>query len=103
MKCAKDFAQWLYDRVGHFTDGVYLTRQDILELTDRQRFSSSFVNDIHYEVSRFKMGFVTDADKAQFYFFRLPDTHWKRVGDRYGVSTKPRADVHHINIKQGKS
>ena len=103
MKCAKDFAQWLYDRVGQHDDGVFLTRQDILELTDRQRFNSNYVNDIHYEVARFGMGFVTDGDKEKFYFFKLPDTHWKLVGDRYGKVDKPKAEVHPIKLKQGKN
>ncbi|WP_256260949.1 hypothetical protein [Shewanella sp. NIFS-20-20] len=83
MKSAKEFARWLLERLSQYQEGVYLTRSDILELTDRQRFAQDYVTDIHFEVAQFGMGFVTDANRESFYFFKLPKTHWKTVGDIY--------------------
>ncbi|MDP5293001.1 hypothetical protein Q9290_11980 [Oceanimonas sp. CHS3-5] len=80
MKSAREFAEWLQERFGKHQAGIYLTRDDIAELSGRQRFNQQFVSDVHFELTLLGMGFVTDSHREKFYLFHLPDTHWRTLG-----------------------
>lgn len=83
MKSAKEFAAWLYERFKEAKSGVYLTKDDIATLSERQRFSHEFISDIHYELALQGMGFVTDTHREKFYLFHLPTEHWQEHEARY--------------------
>ncbi|WP_341502408.1 hypothetical protein [Gallaecimonas sp. GXIMD4217] len=83
MKSAKEFAQWLHERLSHVRQGVFLTRDDIQQLSGRQRFTNDFISDVHFEMSQMGMGFVTDSHREKFFLFHLPQEHWLKHGDRY--------------------
>ncbi|WP_206194369.1 hypothetical protein [Shewanella sp. SNU WT4] len=106
MKSAKEFASWLKERLGQHKEGVYLTRNDVLLLTNRQRFANDYVMDVHFEVAQFGMGFVTDANRERFYLFRLPKTHWKVEGDFYPSGAQPELEselnIHAIKTINGR-
>ncbi len=67
MICAKEFAEWLRHRFSSETNGVFLTREDVNQLTGRQRLDPGFVNDVHYELMQHGMTFVTDMSRENFY------------------------------------
>ncbi|EKE75870.1 hypothetical protein [Gallaecimonas xiamenensis] len=90
MKSAKEFAHWLRERVGHVTEGVYLTREDVQQLTGRQRFTLDYINDVHFELSLVGMGLVTDTHRENFFLIHLPKDHWLKHGDRYQRPEGPR-------------
>ncbi|WKE65552.1 hypothetical protein PVT67_18100 [Gallaecimonas kandeliae] len=91
MKSAKEFAHWLHARVGHVREGVYLTREDVQELSGRQRFTIDYINDVHFELAALGLGLVTDTHREYFYLIHLPKEHWLKFGDRY--SPGPREAV----------
>ncbi|WP_107850991.1 hypothetical protein [Oceanimonas marisflavi] len=76
MKSAREFSEWLQERFGKHREGVYLTRDDIAELSGRQRYNQQFVSDVHFELTLLGMGFVTDSHREKFYLFHLPVKHW---------------------------
>ena len=73
MICAKEFADWLKCRFSNDQAGVFFTRHDLNQLTGRQRLDPSFINDVHYELMKYKMAFVTDTSRE--YFYLLPVVH----------------------------
>ncbi|MCP3127671.1 MULTISPECIES: hypothetical protein [Shewanella] len=77
MVSAKEFAHWLMKRFEGVEKGVSLTREDINQLTGRQNFSLVFVNDIHYELMRFGIAFVTDTSRDTYYLVRVFDKPWR--------------------------
>jgi len=77
MVSAKEFAHWLKNRFEGVEKGVSLTREDINQLTGRQNFSLVFVHDIHYELMRFGIAFVTDTSRDTFYLVRVFDQPWR--------------------------
>ncbi len=77
MVSAKEFAHWLMRRFESIDEGVSLTREDINQLTGRQNFSLVFINDIHYELMRFGIAFVTDTGRDTFYLVRVFDKPWR--------------------------
>lgn len=91
MKSAKEFAVWLHDRFKDVPDGVYLSREDITSLSDRQHFSQEFVTDIHYELTLKGMGFVAGNHRDKFYLFHLPKTYWQQQQEAHQES-------HHSNV-----
>ncbi|MED5526227.1 hypothetical protein [Gallaecimonas pentaromativorans] len=93
MKSAKAFAQWLAGRVGHAPQGVYLTRDDIQQLTGRQRFTMDYITDVHFELAAAGWGLVSDVHREKFFMVRLPREHWLEYGDRYnGQAAQAEAD-----------
>lgn len=94
MKSAKEFAQWLSDRLDCHPQGVYFTKQDIRELSGRQHFSPDFIHDIHHEMAKFGLGFVIDPNRVKYYLFHLPKTHWIEIGDRYQQSQPSPTNIH---------
>ncbi len=83
MKSAKEFAVWMIERFGDHQSGVYLSKSDLRELSGRQTLRQDFIADLHFELTRHGMGFVSDALKEKYYLFYLPEVHWKTVADRY--------------------
>ncbi|ABK48935.1 MULTISPECIES: hypothetical protein [Shewanella] len=77
MVSAKEFAHWLKNRFEGVEKGVSLTREDINQLTGRQNFSLVFVHDIHYELMRFGIAFVTDTGRDTYYLVRVFDKPWR--------------------------
>lgn len=77
MVSAKEFAHWLMKRFEGVEKGVSLTREDINQLTGRQNFSLVFVYDIHYELMRFGIAFVTDTNRDTYYLVRIADKPWR--------------------------
>ncbi|TCN73959.1 hypothetical protein EDB62_1262 [Vibrio crassostreae] len=57
MICAKEFAEWLRHRFNAESSGISISRDDITQLTGRQRLDPSFVNDVHYELMQYGMAF----------------------------------------------
>ena len=49
--------------------GISISRDDINQLTGRQRLDPSFVNDVHYELMQYGMVFVTDTGREIFVSF----------------------------------
>ncbi|WP_298440153.1 hypothetical protein [uncultured Ferrimonas sp.] len=98
MKSAKEFAVWMIDRFGDQQQGVYLQRADIKELSGRQTIRQDFIADIHAELTRHGMGFVTDSIKENYYLFYLPQQYWKQVADRY--ASKPASNIHTIEASK---
>ncbi len=83
MKSAKEFAAWLHERFKEVKTGVYLNKEDIANLSGRQRFTHEFISDIHYELALKGMGFVTDTHREKFYLFHLPTEYWQTQKDGY--------------------
>ncbi|MGL5048533.1 MAG: hypothetical protein ACRC6S_13500 [Shewanella sp.] len=77
MVSAKEFAHWLMKRFEGVDKGVSLSREDINQLTGRQNFSLVFVHDIHHELMRFGVAFVTDTSRETFYLVRVYDKPWR--------------------------
>lgn len=77
MVSAKEFSDWLRLRFGSLKEGVSLTRSDINQLTGRQNFSSDFVNDIHFELMRHGLAFVTDTSREEFYLVPINKQSWR--------------------------
>ncbi|GIU29278.1 hypothetical protein L2719_15810 [Shewanella schlegeliana] len=77
MVSAKEFSDWLRLRFGGLKEGVSLTRSDINQLTGRQNFSSDFVNDIHFELMRHGLAFVTDTSREEFYLVPINKQSWR--------------------------
>ncbi|WP_413110495.1 hypothetical protein [Thaumasiovibrio sp. DFM-14] len=77
MVSAREFAHWLRQRFSDDSTGVSLTRNDINQLTGRQNFSQVFINDIHYELMRHGMAFVTDTTREKFYLVSIIDKPWR--------------------------
>ena len=98
MKSAKEFAVWLHDRFKDVPEGVYLSREDITSLSNRQHFSQEFVNDIHYELTLKGMGFVSGYHRDKFYLFQLPDTYWQQQEETHQESHD--SNVHAITKQQ---
>ncbi|SDJ24267.1 hypothetical protein SAMN04488540_10672 [Ferrimonas sediminum] len=98
MKSAKEFAVWMKDRFGSHPQGLYLTKADIRELSGRQTFRQDFIADVHFELCRHGMGFITDALKENYFLIHLPNTYWKEVSDRYAAES----NVHAIPFSQQK-
>ncbi|QIZ76604.1 hypothetical protein [Ferrimonas lipolytica] len=94
MKSAKEFAVWMIDRFGNQAEGVYLDRADIRELSGRQTIRQDFIADVHAEVCRHGMGFVTNNLKERYFLFYLPKHHWKEVADRY--APQPSSNIHSL-------
>ncbi|MBY6185550.1 hypothetical protein KUV89_02725 [Marinobacter hydrocarbonoclasticus] len=90
MKSAKEFAVWMIERFGDHQAGVYLSKADLRELSGRQTLRQDFIADVHFEMTRHGMGFVSDATKEKFFLFYLPEVHWKEVADRYAVASNIR-------------
>jgi len=85
MKSAKEFAVWIIERFGDVESGVYLSKSELRELSGRQTLRQDFIADVHFELTRHGMGFVSDAMKGKYYLFYLPEVHWKSVADRYAT------------------
>lgn len=83
MKSAKEFACWLHKHFKDTPDGVYLNREDITTLSNRQHFNQEFVTDINYELTLKGMGFVTGSHRDKFYLFHLPTIYWQEESDDY--------------------
>lgn len=79
MISAKEFAFWLAEQLRNEPGGVYLTREDIKQLTGRLNYRSDFINDIHFELVSHGMGFVSDSQRSKFYLVHLPDRHWQQL------------------------
>ncbi|GAA4902967.1 hypothetical protein GCM10023333_41380 [Ferrimonas pelagia] len=77
----------MIDRFGNQQDGVYLERDDLKKLSGRQALRQDFIADVHFELTRHGLGFVTDTLKEKYYLFYLPKTYWKDVADRYQQPT----------------
>ncbi|GIU14966.1 MULTISPECIES: hypothetical protein [unclassified Shewanella] len=77
MVSAKEFSDWLRLRFGGLKEGVSLTRSDINQLTGRQNFSADFVNDIHFELMRHGLAFVTDTSREEFYLVPINKQSWR--------------------------
>lgn len=77
MVSAKEFSDWLRLRFGSLKEGVSLTRSDINQLTGRQNFSADFVNDIHFELMRHGLAFVTDTSREEFYLVPINKQSWR--------------------------
>ncbi|MBY5991639.1 hypothetical protein [Ferrimonas balearica] len=100
MKSAKEFAVWMIDRFGEQESGVFLSKSDLKELSGRQTLRQDFIADLHFELTRHGMGFVSDALKEKYFLFYLPNVHWKEVADRYA----PQSNVHNLarpRVSQG--
>ncbi|USH04755.1 hypothetical protein K6Q96_23890 [Grimontia kaedaensis] len=82
MKSAKEFAAWLMERFDTHSD-VWLTRNDITELTSRQSVRSEFIHDVHCELMNFGRALIADIKNNRYYMVSLSDTYWKDVGDIY--------------------
>lgn len=82
MVSAREFADWLRHRFSEEEVGVSLTREDINMLTGRQNFTLGFINDIHYELMRYGMAFVTDTHREKFYLVPISDRPWKEHLER---------------------
>lgn len=67
MICAREFSKWLRHRFTNENVGISISREDISQLTGRQRLDPSFVNDVHYELMQHGMAFVTDTSRESFY------------------------------------
>ncbi|MDH5927916.1 hypothetical protein AB4169_19910 [Vibrio lentus] len=67
MICAREFSKWLRHRFNSEKTGISISREDINQLTGRQRLDPSFVNDVHYELMQYGMAFVTDTSRESFY------------------------------------
>ena len=67
MICAREFSKWLRHRFSSENSGISISREDINQLTGRQRLDPSFVNDVHYELMQYGMAFVTDTSRENFY------------------------------------
>ncbi len=80
MICAKEFAEWLRHRFSGETTGVSITREDINQLTGRQRLDLGFVNDVHYELMQHGFAFVTDTGRENYYL--IPITQAKNWRER---------------------
>ncbi len=96
MKSAKEFAAWMIDRFGDYEEGVYLDREDLKTLSGRQTLRQDFIADVHFELTRRGMGFVTDTLREKYYLFYLPELYWKEVADHY----KPAATIHEIPARK---
>ena len=57
MICAKEFSEWLRHRFSTENAGISISRDNINQLTGRQRLDPSFVNDVHYELMQYGMAF----------------------------------------------
>ncbi len=78
MICAKEFAEWLRHRFSSDNKGVFLTREDIKQLTERQRLDPGFVNDVHFELMQHGMAFVTDMSREHYYLVPISQTeNWR--------------------------
>ncbi len=97
MKSAKEFAVWLIERFGDQQQGVVLKRHDLKELSGRQSIRQDFIADIHAELTRHGMGFVTDSTKEDYFLFYLPQQHWKQVADRY-QEHRTKGNIHPIDV-----
>ncbi|MDF2155607.1 hypothetical protein [Vibrio sp. CAU 1672] len=80
MICAKEFAEWLRHRFCNESVGVSISRQDINQLTGRQRLDPGFISDVHYELMQHGMAFVTDTCRETFYL--IPISQAKNWRDR---------------------
>ncbi|MFD1009493.1 MULTISPECIES: hypothetical protein [Oceanisphaera] len=98
MKSAKEFAVWLYDRFKDAPEGVYLSRDDITILSNRQHFSLDFVTDIHYELTLKGMGFVTGTHRDKFYLVHLPTMYWQQQPEVHTESQ--HSNIHPITKQQ---
>ncbi|SHG86670.1 hypothetical protein [Ferrimonas marina] len=95
MKSAKEFAIWMIDRFSDHPQGVYLEREDLKVLSGRQTLRQDFIADVHFELTRHGMGFVTDTLKEKYFLFFLPEQYWKKVADRYSQPIAP--NVHDLD------
>jgi len=77
MVSAKEFSDWLRLRFEGLSEGVSLSREDINLLTGRQNFSVDFVNDIHFELMRHDLAFVTDTLREHFYLVPIGHQSWR--------------------------
>ncbi|EOD79816.1 hypothetical protein D515_00949 [Grimontia indica] len=86
MKSAKEFAAWLMERFESHSN-VWLTRNDITELTSRQSVRSEFIHDVHCELMNYGRALIADIKNNRYYMVSLSDTYWKDVGDIYAEQT----------------
>ena len=78
MICAREFSQWLRHKFTNENVGISMSREDISQLTGRQRLDPSFVNDVHYELMLHGMAFVTDTSRESFYLVPVPQAkNWR--------------------------
>ncbi|PMM97579.1 hypothetical protein BCT41_14405 [Vibrio splendidus] len=78
MICAREFSKWLRHRFNSEKTGISISREDINQLTGRQRLDPSFVNDVHYELMQYGMAFVTDTSRESFYLVPVSQTkNWR--------------------------
>ena len=78
MICAKEFSGWLRHRFNAESSGISISRDDIIQLTGRQRLDPSFVNDVHYELMQYGMAFVTDTSRENFYLVPVSQSiNWR--------------------------
>nr|WP_086938287.1 hypothetical protein [Thaumasiovibrio occultus] len=77
MVSAREFAHWLRQRFCEEDFGVSLTRKDINHLTGRLNFNQEFISDIHFELMRHGMAFVTDTSREKFYLIPIADRPWR--------------------------
>ncbi|MEC6795619.1 MULTISPECIES: hypothetical protein [Photobacterium] len=83
MISAKEFSGWLLERFADETQGVSLSREDINMLTGRQSFSLGYIHDIHYEVMRHGMAFVTDTTREMFYLVPISERPWRKQLEKH--------------------
>ena len=77
MVSAKEFAHGLKKRFEGVEKGGSLTGEDINQLTGRQNFFFFFFHDIHYELMRYGIAFVTDTGRDTYYLVRVFDKPWR--------------------------
>lgn len=83
MISAKEFSGWLLERFADETQGVSLSREDINTLTGRRNFSLGYIHDIHYEVMRYGMAFVTDTTREMFYLIPISERPWRKQLEKH--------------------
>lgn len=88
MKSAKEFALWLKERFGDCPQGLYFTKDDIKDLSGRHTFRQDFIADVHSELARHQMCFISDALKENYFMMYLPKVYWKDHKDRYAEKPK---------------
>ncbi|NLS14246.1 hypothetical protein HGP28_15305 [Vibrio sp. SM6] len=71
MICAREFAEWLMLRFEQEKQSITMTREDVNHLTGRQSFHIGFVHDVHYELMRHGMAFVTDMGRETFHLVSI--------------------------------
>ena len=97
MICAREFSKWLRHRFNSEKTGISISREDINQLTGRQRLDPSFVNDVHYELMQYGMAFVTDTSRESFYL--VPVSQAKNGESNLNINLRKRCSATYIPLK----